>query len=580
MRGPVARVLARAETAGGRQVEDCDGQAVEISGVRYRPGSLLFLDATSEIISWHLDERFTFWNLDQRSDKWVATPCPPRMAARVIGSATELGFRPCSGFVRVPLFIKGKIISAPGWHAPTGLIVDVREDLPATPDRPTKDDAIRALARLLRPFREYLRNSPKLRPVLAAAALTAVLRPSLPTAPAILIDGNVVGVGKGKIARALAVLATDGLPAIIAEGHNDEETEKRVATAVLQGASALLFDNLQRTVASSTLESVLTEGVATVRIFGRLADVTVECRALVLMTANNATLRRDMLRRTLPVRIVVPQEKPELRRFDFDPVDEARQDRAELLAAAFTVVKAWHVARGLPENAKIRTKTLGSFEMWAEIVAGAVEWLTGDNPVDAVEARKNEDPAAVAERAVITALHELFDDEFTAAEAASRIDPATWGMVLSFKGDHPEARAVGKWLHKRLDQAFSIAQDHGNPPVLVTLGQLGTDRKGNMRWTLKGAEFAEFAEFVQPSVRKVSEDLDTVECVQSGGDLGGKNGSASFRSQGQTNSANSANSALGDCSWCRKPIERSSGHTATSSGEFLHNGCVDGWARR
>ena len=415
--------------AGGRQVEDCDGQAVEISGVRYRPGSLLFLDATLEIISWHLDERFTFWNLDQRSDKWVATPCPPRMAARVIGSATELGFRPCSGFVRVPLFIKGKIISSARMACSDRADhPDVREDVPATPDKPTKVMRSEPWQGSCAPSGNTSGTVPKLRPALAAAALTAVLRPSLPTAPAILIDGNVVGVGKGKIARALAVPATDGLPAIIAEGHDDEETEKRVATAVLQGASALLFDNLQRTVASSTLESVLTEGVATVRIFGRLANITVECRALVLITANNATLRRDMLRRTLQVRIVVPPRETRLRRFDSDPVDEARQDRAELLAAAFTVVKAWHVARGLLENAKIRTKTLGSFEMWAEIVAGAVEWLTGDNPVDAVEARKNEDPAAVAERAVIAALHESFDHEFTAAEAASKstLRPGAW----------------------------------------------------------------------------------------------------------------------------------------------------------
>lgn len=388
MRGPIPRVLARAEIAGGRHVEDRDGEALEISGLRYRPGSLLFIDATPEITSWHLDQRFTFWKLDQRSNEWVPTPCPSKVAARVVGAATELGFRPCSGFVRVPLFIDGKIVATPGWHAPTGLIIDVRDDPPAIPERPTKDEASTALARLLRPFRAYLKDNPSLRPALAAAALTAALRPSPPTAPAILVDGNVIGAGKGKVARALAILATGGLPAIIAEGHNHEETEKRITTAVLQGASALMFDNLQRTVASSTLESILTEGVATVRIFGKLADVTVECRALILMTANNATLRRDMLRRTLPVRIVVPDEKPELRRFDFDPVDEARRDRTELLAAAFTIAKAWYAARDLLENVNIRAKTLGSFEAWADLVAGAVHWLTDTNPIDAVETKR------------------------------------------------------------------------------------------------------------------------------------------------------------------------------------------------
>ena len=85
----------------------------------------------------------------------------------------------------------------------------------------------------------------------------------------------------------------------------------------------MLLDNLQRTLASSTLESGLTEALATIRLFGKLVDVTVPCAALVLITANNAALRADMLRRTLPVRIVADTDQPELRRFAFDPYKEA-----------------------------------------------------------------------------------------------------------------------------------------------------------------------------------------------------------------------------------------------------------------
>ena len=119
---------------------------------------------------------------------------------------------------------------------------------------------------------------------------------------------------------------------------------------MLQGAPVILLDNLQRQLASSTLESMLTEPVADIRTFGKLSNLRVLCRSLVLLTANNASMRRDMLRRTLRLRIVVPDEKPELRRFDFDPVEEATRDRRELLAAAFTVLLAWLRARDLPEN--------------------------------------------------------------------------------------------------------------------------------------------------------------------------------------------------------------------------------------
>jgi putative DNA primase/helicase len=243
-----------------------------------------------------------------------------------------------------------------------------------------------------------------------------------------VLDGNTIGVGKGKAARALAVIATGTLPAVIAEGHNDEETDKKIAAAILQGTSAILLDNLQRPLASTTLESILTDPIARIRKFGSLSDdVVTECRALILITANNATLRRDLLRRTLPVRLVVPDEKPELRRFDFDPVDEAMRDRGKLLAAAFTITKTWHVVRDHPDQAQIRAKTLGSFEAWADLVAGAVEWLTGTTPIDAIEDRKDTDAADAAERGVILHLAETFSGKFSAAEAAQQVPAETWG---------------------------------------------------------------------------------------------------------------------------------------------------------
>ena len=40
---------------------------------------------------------------------------------------------------------------------------------------------------------------------------------------------------------------------------------------MLQGAPVILLDNLQRQLASSTLESMLTEPVADIRAFGKLA---------------------------------------------------------------------------------------------------------------------------------------------------------------------------------------------------------------------------------------------------------------------------------------------------------------------
>jgi hypothetical protein len=228
-----------------------------------------------------------------------------------------------------------------------------------------------------------------------------------------------------------------------------------LAAAVLSGTSAILLDNLQRTLASSTLESVLTEGQATIRPFGRLTDVTVSCSALVLITANNAVLRPDMLRRTLPVRVVVDTEKPELTRYDFEPYAEAKRLRPAIIAAALTVALTWWQARGTDDGRRIRQTTLGSFEEWADLVAGAVEWVAGFNPVKLIEEQKEADPRRGDERGLVAEIYRVFGDtEWKAGDAASRVDPQTWAAAVRFKGEHPNGREIGGWLRARRDRVF------------------------------------------------------------------------------------------------------------------------------
>jgi hypothetical protein len=70
------------------------------------------------------------------------------------------------------------------------------------------------------------------------------------------------------------------------------------------------------------------------------------------------------------------------------------------------------------EGRRIRRTTLGSFEAWADLVAGAVEWLTGVNPVSLIEERKAEDSGRAAEKRVLAALHELFGEREWAAKEA------------------------------------------------------------------------------------------------------------------------------------------------------------------
>lgn len=469
LRGPAPSVLIRAENV-----------SAQVRGVDHAPEALLLVQPTRELVSFRLNESATFTRPGRPPQR-----CPRGFAQDIIGAATQLPFRQLAGVVLVPLFRDGEIVTRQGYDETSRCLLAFKGTLPAILTHPTKQDAEEALKVLMEPFDGYTHKAAPagLRSAIAAAVLTAVLRPSLPSAPAVLIDGALPGVGKGLMGWAIAVIATGHGPSVVTEGPTPDETEKRITAAILSGAPVLLLDNLQRSLASSALESGLTEGTATIRKFGSLDSIEVPVRSLVVVTANNATLRSDMLRRTLPVRIVPTSDTPEDQVFTFDPVEVASKKRMEIVHACMTIARAWWQARDTPEAKKIRETTLGSFDTWAKDVGGAVDWLTGTHPVTLIRQAKQADGSQLSERAVIEALHAKFGEaDFLAKDAAVGIDPDRWEAVLrpgSVKrfmvteaptGD-PEAskqaptegarvnrQAVGLWLKARRDRFFGELQ--------------------------------------------------------------------------------------------------------------------------
>src|SRR3954454_15115244 len=154
------------------------------------------------------------------------------------------------------------------------------------------------------------------------------------------------------------------------------------------------------------------------------------------------------------------------------------------LAAAFTVLLAWLQVRDREEN-RTHRKPLGSFEEWADLVAGAVSWLIGKNPVDLIEESKDQDAGGADDRRVIEALaawQQALRDEkghprrdWAAKEAATGLEHELWSAVLEVKGDKPTSRQVGNWLGRRKDAVFGD---------WILAGHL--DRNGVARWKVRG----------------------------------------------------------------------------------------------
>jgi putative DNA primase/helicase len=68
-----------------------------------------------------------------------------------------------------------------------------------------------------------------------SAILTALVRRSLPTAPMHAFRSPVAGSGKSTLVDIASAISTGHEAGVIAQGKSDEETEKRLGSALLAG---------------------------------------------------------------------------------------------------------------------------------------------------------------------------------------------------------------------------------------------------------------------------------------------------------------------------------------------------------
>jgi hypothetical protein len=303
----------------------------------------------------------------------------------------------------------GGIRTAQGYDAATGLWCEAIPDVGGhVPRRPSRADADAAL-RLVRDFFKTfcfadaetrwanganivdLRRPPGLdESSFLASLLGAVCRASLWLAPGSLFRGAQLsgsGAGKGKLARSICAVAYGRQPSAVTAGKSDEELEKRVAAALLEGGPAILFDNFNNTkFESASLESALTERPAKVRQFRTLDLVLLNALASIFVTGNGILLARDMVRRFLPTEFDAHMEDPEQRVFEDDIVAEAARKRPELLVALLTIWR-W----GRLESLR-RGRALGSYEQWCAWVRDPLLALGCRDPVERLSETKARDP--------------------------------------------------------------------------------------------------------------------------------------------------------------------------------------------
>ena len=286
-------------------------------------------------------------------------------------------FKKLAGVITAPTMTnEGRIVSAAGYDEKTGLLLQVDHEFPAPHinKRPNVQELQEAFNTLYEPVKDFPFDGDVSRSCLIAAMITAVVRPCLPTSPAFGFDAPTQGSGKTKLAQCVAALGSGRVEPLFPPPTEDEETRKKITTALTKGRSVVIFDNMETQLKSPVLASFLTARVWSDRLLGGNTEIEADNRILVLITGNNLSLAGDIVRRMLTIRIDPQLEASEVwkREFAIDPLDYIIRNRQQLVASVLTILSGYKNA-GRP---KVALGSLASFEQWDEAVRQPLVWLS------------------------------------------------------------------------------------------------------------------------------------------------------------------------------------------------------------
>jgi hypothetical protein len=274
----------------------------------------------------------------------------------------------------------GSILIANGYDHETGLLLEnTCHDLGNLPDRPTKDEAIKARDRLFAVVEDFPFEQPVHRAAWLAGLLTPLARFAFSgPAPLFLVDANVRAAGKGLSLDCISRIATGERFTIATYTHDEDELRKRITSLAMSGERLVLFDNLDGKFGNATLDAALTGTSWEDRILGVNRMAKSPLYMTWYATGNNVQIAADTARRVCHIRLESPHERPEQREGFRHPdlLAWIGIHRAELLRAALTILRGYVVA-GRPD---MKLPAWGSFDGWSRLVRAAVVWVGLPDP--------------------------------------------------------------------------------------------------------------------------------------------------------------------------------------------------------
>lgn len=349
----------------------------------------------------------TWEKYDGRANDWVRCDPPARHAGILFDAQNFRYLPPLAGVARQPYFREsdGELITQPGYDktAQRFGVFDARQFV--IPE-PTPEAARAALALLEDLLAEFHFVDATDKAAALAAIFTAVVRPTLPYAPAFHVRAPVFGSGKTYLCELIGAFAGPGGNAKVSYPTTSEEATKVILSLLLTSPAVIEFDDMDTDwIPHGTIKRMLTAEHITDRILGVSKTATVSTRTLFLGSGNNVGPIRDLLRRVLTIHIDPRCATPATLSYEGFPVDKVRQKRGLYVAAVLTIVQAWRAA-GSPCVAVDSIVTFGG--AWSDYCRCPLMWLGHPDPATALLEQVRHDPDGDALSGLMTEWHAVF----------------------------------------------------------------------------------------------------------------------------------------------------------------------------
>ena len=389
-------------------------------------GDPAIVPTSAPALTRELSVAATWEKYDGRAEDWVRCDPPARHAAILFDAQNFRYLPPLAGLARQPYFREsdGELITQPGYDktAQRFGVFDPRQFV--LPD-PTPDAARAALTLLEDLLTEFHFVAPTDKAAALAAIFTAVMRPTLPHAPAFHVRAPVFGSGKTYLCELIGAFAGPGGNAKVSYPTSSEEATKVILSLLLTSPAVIEFDDMDTDwLPHGTIKRMLTAEHITDRILGVSKTATVSTRTLFLGSGNNVGPIRDLLRRVLTIHIDPRCATSATMSYKGFPVDKVRQHRSNYVAAVLTIIQAWRAA-GSP---RAQADSIVTFSgAWSEYCRFPLMWLGHPDPATALLEQVRHDPDGDALSGLMVEWHAVFGSTPTTVRKAVH-----WA-----KNDHP-----------------------------------------------------------------------------------------------------------------------------------------------